>query len=106
MSKPNIRRVTLQQKLTMKALYDEGYTLQSIADYTGKSLTTVKRHIYGWNQTNKVVIVDDANVLPNTEKQVDQLVEQAKKHLARGGWRRALHKLQQADKIAWSPDWM
>lgn len=47
-STPNIRRVKLQEKLTMKAMYDEGYTLQAIAEYVGKSLTTVKRHIYDW----------------------------------------------------------
>jgi IS30 family transposase len=48
LSKSNIRRVTLQEKLTMKAMYDEGFTLQSIADYTNKSISTVKRHIYNW----------------------------------------------------------
>ena len=47
-NKPNIRRVKLHEKLTMKALYDEGYTLKFIAEYTNKSLTTVKRHIYDW----------------------------------------------------------
>ena len=45
---PNIRRVKLQEKLTMRAMYDEGYTLKAIAEYTGKSLSTVKRHIYNW----------------------------------------------------------
>ena len=46
MEKPNIRKVTLQQKLTMLAMYQEGYMLKDIADYVGKSLTTVKRHVY------------------------------------------------------------
>lgn len=45
---PGIRRVKLQEKLTMKAMYDEGFTLQAIANYTGKSLSTVKRHVYNW----------------------------------------------------------
>ena len=40
------------------------------------------------------------------EEQVNKLVEEAKKHLQRGAWRRALYKLEQADKIAWSPDWL
>ena len=136
---PNIRRVTLQQKLTMKAMYDEGYTLQAIANYVGKSLTTVKRHIY----KDRIVIVDDANLgapkpvnmmmgvpsVGNTyhgagkvasrarqeaikartipaESEADKLIAQAKELLERGAWRRALHKLQQAEKISWSPDWM
>lgn len=48
LNKRGIRRTTLQQKLTMKGMYDEGYTLASIAEYTGKSLSTVKRVVYDW----------------------------------------------------------
>ena len=43
---PSIRKVTLQEHLTMLAMYEAGYMLKDIAAYTGKSISTVKRHVY------------------------------------------------------------